>query len=110
MPLNLSFIGCGDNETLRMIKVGAIYMQEAWPIKFVCLNFSHSKLAAAGTQGFAIYNIKKSKWLFFSNQSNEREFTVNGGMIWIQNDFLFVSCFLNEGCHYQFRLYDTSSG
>ena len=48
-------------------------------------------IAVAGYRGLALFNVATNRWRLFGNLQHERDFVVNGGLVWC-DDVLAVAC------------------
>ncbi|KAI9565342.1 hypothetical protein GHT06_009134 [Daphnia sinensis] len=54
-----------------------------WPLSFATLDARCENLAGAGRTGFALYSFTTRRWKLFGNESQERDFVVAGGLLWL---------------------------
>lgn len=52
------------------------YLANSWPLRHICVSSGALDIAAAGTQGFALYDRRARKWRLFGDVGQERLFRV----------------------------------
>ena len=46
-------------------------------------------VGVAGRNGVAHYSLKNRRWYLFGNESQERDFVVTGGLLWLVISYLY---------------------
>lgn len=66
-----------------VVQAPSAYMAGNWPLRFATLDAKCENLAVAGRTGFALYSFATRRWKLFGNESQERDFVVAGGLLWL---------------------------
>ncbi|CAK9302649.1 unnamed protein product [Gordionus sp. m RMFG-2023] len=93
---------------LVQIQVPISYLNHNKPIKMTAIDKSGQGIAIAGKNGFLHYNTLTRKWKMFGNESQERQFSIYGGLVWWK-EFIFLACLNTETKNYELRAYPQST-
>lgn len=87
-----------------MIQLPQSYTNCNWPIRFAAIDRFGNNIAIAGKYGFATYSLVNSKWKLFGNETQERDLTICGDMIW-WFDYIVIPCHNMNTNQYEIRAY-----
>jgi hypothetical protein len=80
------------NRQWQVILLSQPYLQHNWPVRLVAVDYAGSFVAVAGRFGFAFFSRHLQRWKLFGNESQERDFTVTGGLLWWE-DYVCAACY-----------------
>jgi len=56
-----------------------------WPIRYASISSDGKLIAVAGRRGFTHYSAASGRWKLFSDERQERELAVRGGLLWFNH-------------------------
>ncbi|PAA58979.1 hypothetical protein BOX15_Mlig017500g3, partial [Macrostomum lignano] len=99
----------GGSKNWHTACLPALYTAAHWPIRHVSIDEGGRYLAVAGSRGFLHYAIATRKWKLFGNETQERSFTVQGGLVWWGADYICMSDVSLESGRAELRVYPRQS-
>ena len=94
----------GPAAALSIIPIAPEHLQDNWPISLSCISDSGDWLAVAGRTGLACFSLKRRHWRLFGNVSQERDFTVTGGLL-MWREFVACACYNSADRTNELRFY-----
>jgi hypothetical protein len=55
-----------------------------WPVRYASISSDGKLVAVAGRRGLTHYSLASGRWKLFSDERQERDFVVRGGLLWFQ--------------------------
>lgn len=93
-----------ENKHWIVITLPVQYAASNWPIRYSALDSEGNNIAVAGRTGFAIYSLITRKWKLFGNETQEKDFVVTGGIVWLKDYVLLGNYSLVDNSN-EIRLY-----
>lgn len=93
-----------ENKHWIVITLPVQYAASNWPIRYSALDSEGNNIAVAGRTGFAIYSLITRKWKLFGNETQEKDFVVTGGIVWLRDYVLLGNYSLIDNSN-EIRLY-----
>ncbi|XP_063540350.1 guanine nucleotide exchange factor subunit Rich [Cydia strobilella] len=100
-----------DNECRKqwiVLPLPATYIATNWPLRYSAIDETGVNVCVAGRAGLAHYSCAARRWKLFGNESQEKEFTVTGGMLWWR-DYIVIGCYSIVDGHDEIRFYPRDS-
>ncbi|WVQ79751.1 hypothetical protein IAT38_001851 [Cryptococcus sp. DSM 104549] len=91
-----------DSDVWQSIKIPTAYIATNWPLRYASISSDGKLIAVAGRKGLTHYSAASGRWKLFSDEREEREFTVRGGLLWFHH--VLIAAVDYEKTH-QLRLY-----
>ncbi|WVQ95249.1 hypothetical protein IAU59_002344 [Kwoniella sp. CBS 9459] len=74
-----------ESDVWQSIKIPAAYIASNWPLRYASISSDGKLIAVAGRKGLTHYSASSGRWKLFSDERQEREFTVRGGLLWFHH-------------------------
>ncbi|KIW06728.1 uncharacterized protein PV09_02422 [Verruconis gallopava] len=89
------------------VEVPITYLARQWPIRSAVISNDGRYVAVAGRRGLAHYSVNSGRWKTFEDQGAENDFTVRGGMCWLQH--VLVAAVETSYDTFELRVYSRES-
>lgn len=93
-----------ENKHWIVVTLPVQYSSSNWPIRYSSLDQEGNHIAVAGRTGFAIYSLITRKWKLFGNETQEKDFVVTGGIVWLKDYVLLGNYSLVDNSN-EIRMY-----
>lgn len=93
-----------ENKHWIVVTLPVQYSSSNWPIRYSSLDMEGNHIAVAGRTGFAIYSLITRKWKLFGNETQEKDFVVTGGIVWLK-DYVLLGCYSLVDNSNEIRMY-----
>lgn len=93
-----------ENKHWIVVTLPVQYSSSNWPIRYSSLDMDGNHIAVAGRTGFAIYSLITRKWKLFGNETQEKDFVVTGGIVWLK-DYVLLGCYSLVDNSNEIRMY-----
>ncbi|KAI8446786.1 RIC1-domain-containing protein [Phakopsora pachyrhizi] len=77
-----------ESDIWQHIKIPSDYISMNYPIRLGCISDDGQLLAVAGCCGFTHFNTVSGRWKLFDCEEEERSFSVQGGMQWLDKTLI----------------------
>ena len=75
----------GQMKINTLTQVPQRYLASNWPIRYSSLSSDGRLIGIAGRKGLIHYSSTSGRWKLFTNEEQEQNFTVRGGLIWFHH-------------------------
>lgn len=105
-PLNTCTLA--EGRQWLVVPVPSTYSATNWPVRYSAIDQEGQNIAIAGRTGLAHYSMLTRRWKLFGNETQEKDFTVTGGLLWWR-DYIILGCYsIVDNCD-ELRLYSKDS-
>ncbi|KDR85280.1 hypothetical protein GALMADRAFT_83897 [Galerina marginata CBS 339.88] len=91
-----------ESDVWQHIKIPQKYLALNWPIRYSSLSNDGRLIAIAGRRGLIHYSSTSGRWKIFTDEEQEQNFTVRGGLLWFHHVLVAA---VEIAKSYQIRLY-----